>query len=519
MKSSKTLLLTICLVLMASLAWATGTPEAAGGGEDERFDVTWSYGYFGPEPDPDGLMAQTISENTNVNLEFNLAPSGTMMERLPVMISSGEYTDIITIRGSETRIHDWAEDGLFWPVGDAVAAHPNLSRNRPERLIQSGVVQDGEAYVIPNSALPWNFLMGIRQDWLDNLGLDTPQTWDELTEVARAFTYDDPDGDGEDNTWGFAMSTNWAQSNIVYSHYGVEIRQGEQLVLDDDGTINFGLMTDKGRAMIDWYQQAWEDGIIFPASVTMGYSQTGQAFDQGRFGIHRINPTTAFDIQSNLSEINPGAELAFIEPLSNDPWIAGARQFDGYWRSTGITNAVETESEYDAIIDMFDWLLSDEGNELWVYGVEGVHWEGRDLNGTPIVTDYWGREGGSNWGAFRNGFDVHADFGGGFNVPLRDTEEAEQIVALMQPWIESSEPFPNLAAFHDNTIYDPDDWAAVRDVAREGILKVILGEEGVTLDSVIAEMNEVGAQELLAVTRDWFDENGYDFPAPRDVVD
>jgi hypothetical protein len=168
---------------------------------------------------------------------------------------------------------------------------------------------------------------------------------------------------------------------------------------------------------------------------------------------------------------------------------------------------------------MCDWLLSEEGNELWVYGVEGVHWDGRDLDGTPIVTDYWQREGGSNWGAFRNGFDVHADFGGGFNVPLRDTEEAEQIVALMQPWIESSEPVPNLTAFHDNTIYDPDDWAAVRDVAREGILKVILGEEGVTLDSVIAEMNEVWAQELLAVTREWFDENGYDFPAPRDVAD
>ncbi len=44
--------------------------------------------------------------------------------------------------------------------------------------------------------------MWIRQDWLDNLGLEVPRTWDEMAAVAEAFVTQDPDGNGEDDTIG-----------------------------------------------------------------------------------------------------------------------------------------------------------------------------------------------------------------------------------------------------------------------------------------------------------------------------
>ncbi|MBO1722884.1 sugar ABC transporter substrate-binding protein, partial [Extibacter sp. GGCC_0201] len=50
----------------------------------------------------------------------------------------------------------------------------------------------------------WSFL--IRQDWLDNLGLYMPTTAEELLDVMRAFTFDDPDGNGKDDTYGFTAA-------------------------------------------------------------------------------------------------------------------------------------------------------------------------------------------------------------------------------------------------------------------------------------------------------------------------
>ena len=43
-------------------------------------------------------------------------------------------------------------------------------------------------------------VMIIRQDWLDKLGLKAPTTIDEFEEVIRAFTEDDPDGNGQKDT-------------------------------------------------------------------------------------------------------------------------------------------------------------------------------------------------------------------------------------------------------------------------------------------------------------------------------
>ena len=42
----------------------------------------------------------------------------------------------------------------------------------------------------------------IRKDWLENVGMEMPTTWEDLYNVAHAFTYDDPDGNGVKDTYG-----------------------------------------------------------------------------------------------------------------------------------------------------------------------------------------------------------------------------------------------------------------------------------------------------------------------------
>lgn len=46
----------------------------------------------------------------------------------------------------------------------------------------------------------------IRQDWLDNLNLQAPQTTDELYTVAKAFTDNDPDQNGKNDTYGIQLT-------------------------------------------------------------------------------------------------------------------------------------------------------------------------------------------------------------------------------------------------------------------------------------------------------------------------
>jgi putative aldouronate transport system substrate-binding protein len=49
-------------------------------------------------------------------------------------------------------------------------------------------------------------VLWIRGDWLKNLNLTPPKTMQELLALSRAFAKDDPDGDGQDNTFGMGLS-------------------------------------------------------------------------------------------------------------------------------------------------------------------------------------------------------------------------------------------------------------------------------------------------------------------------
>ncbi|MDT2194410.1 hypothetical protein [Paenibacillus larvae] len=47
--------------------------------------------------------------------------------------------------------------------------------------------------------------MYVRKDWLDRLGLEPPVTIEEYEKVIEAFATQDPNGSGEQDTYGLSM--------------------------------------------------------------------------------------------------------------------------------------------------------------------------------------------------------------------------------------------------------------------------------------------------------------------------
>ena len=84
--------------------------------------------------------------------------------------------------------------------------------------------EDGEMMAIPAPNITAGGVneMWIRQDWLDNLGLEAPRTWDEMVAVAEAFVKEDPDGNGKKDTAGLAERAFGA----VFGAYGLRCVTG-----------------------------------------------------------------------------------------------------------------------------------------------------------------------------------------------------------------------------------------------------------------------------------------------------
>src|SRR5690625_5784613 len=184
-----------------------------------------------------------------------------------------------TIRG--TTVLNALTSGMFWDVEPFLSEFDNLSQI-PEATIDVARV-DGGLYGVPAQKPLARYGVLVRQDWLDNLGLDEPHTLEELAEVARAFTHDDPDGDGQDNTTGFIDRSESSQLGfrILSGFFGA----GDRFQLDDEGTVAPACTPAAWKEAMEWYRGLYEDGLVNQEFVTMQKTNQRDAIARGDGGI------------------------------------------------------------------------------------------------------------------------------------------------------------------------------------------------------------------------------------------
>ena len=145
-------------------------------------------------------------------------------------MASGDLPDVITLEGAQ-RLVDFQQ----LAEADLLADMTDLWEQYASPLAKEVVGADGQ--VIFNAVSHGGRMKGIpgplgrpgfsysyfwvRQDWLDHLGLQPPRTTEELLEMTRAFTHDDPDGNGEDDTFAMMLDKGlWYRSEGFFWSFG-----------------------------------------------------------------------------------------------------------------------------------------------------------------------------------------------------------------------------------------------------------------------------------------------------------
>ena len=86
-------------------------------------------------------------------------------------------------------------------------------------------------------------VLNIRKDWLDKVGMTAPESFEDVVEIARAFTTQDPDGNGQNDTWGLALNKTMGENSGYGTAEGVLNAFGGSLlrqawVADETGKIS-----------------------------------------------------------------------------------------------------------------------------------------------------------------------------------------------------------------------------------------------------------------------------------------
>ena len=189
-----------------------------------------------------------LEERTNIHMDGKLISAMAGQEQFQLMMASGDYTDLLDSPGSNysTGLQGALDDDVLVDLTDVVAdCMPNYSAivATNEEYQKGTRVDDGRIGMIynlkPETYMPTEGPV-IRQDYLDDLGLPSPVTYDDLHDVLVAF---------RDN-YGATMWIPFSGSplgNYLGAGYGVAstyltFMSGREPFYQVDGEVKFGVL-------------------------------------------------------------------------------------------------------------------------------------------------------------------------------------------------------------------------------------------------------------------------------------
>src|SRR3989440_6303071 len=109
----------------------------------------------------------------------------------------------------------------------------------------------GDIYAVPFSAQA--NLLFIRSDWLARLNLQPPKTWEDVAAVAKAFTTQDPDGNGKNDTYGLAVPGSTTRGYISWYWSTFLWQAGGEYFTGGNGKFTANLNSPEALKATQWF--------------------------------------------------------------------------------------------------------------------------------------------------------------------------------------------------------------------------------------------------------------------------
>ena len=302
-----------------------------------------------------------------------LAPSSSMTEKMQLAIASNDIPDFgivdATMMASLIKndmVEDLTDEYEMW----ATDALKELTEQNNKGLFAPVTNSEGSymGIPVPNTLGDSYPIMWIRQDWLDNLGLDAPTTMDEALDIAMKLATEDPDGNGEKDTYGLYLDKDLNGLNYIMAAYEAYTND-EFWVKTEDGSLIAGCTDEKTKEPLERLAELYAAGAIDPEFAVKDAAKEEELIAAGKIGIYCglfFNPLGVMkDCVANID----GADWTAV-PM---PAAEGVETYTpgvplnvyGYiYAKKGIENP-------EAIIVMLNWLCAgyatpNEDNEFYI---------------------------------------------------------------------------------------------------------------------------------------------------------
>ncbi|MDF2986538.1 MAG: ABC-type sugar transport system, periplasmic component [Eubacterium sp.] len=357
-------------------------------------------------PDTNSVLKE-IESKTNSTLKVTYVSLADSASKLNTLIAAKTLPDIFwasTISDAE----QFKQNGMLADLTEYVKNSKAIQDNLGEVLASHPLNKDGKIYALFNADHDYAQNMNIRTDWLKKVGKEMPADLDSLYDVLYAFTYNDPDGNGKNDTLGLGASIvgNWNNFTNILGAYGIAANMsGLRPVQLDDGTVTTGLKHKNFLEAVKYFQKLYQNGVMDPDFATI---PTMDAFGKlwngkvGAFDFQCPGPTNNW-MPSRYTE-NPVPTFDFAAIKGPTGQAAQGKIYPSYTPSVVVSSTCKNPA---AAVKLLDFFMTEDGNALLRLGVEGKHfnWVDKAAGSYEMIKPYDDSTTNRNDGVF-----VYSDF-------------------------------------------------------------------------------------------------------------
>ena len=326
---------------------------------------------------------QRLEELTGIHIEWEIIKGADFETKVNLMFASGDYPDIIfadqlTLDDEEYGV----TQGLVIPITDELTSQ--YMPNYTERIAAEDddptaalVASDGQKY-----SVGWLFSQNynteqhffINQTWLDNLGLETPDTIDEVTEVLRAFKSEDANGNGDaSDEIPFEMGLDtWACGlSYMLPLFGIPADSKRWIYIDDDAKVQFAPTQDEFRTAMETFHTWYSEGLIDAEVLSQDDNTLTTKLKEGNVGLFAAWRLTSM----SYDQLAEDAVLYTPSGAKFSRYISQAN--DGAYLTVTNEHIAESLRWLDSLLEtetMFSLYYGDQddsGESGWMYNDEG----------------------------------------------------------------------------------------------------------------------------------------------------
>lgn len=358
--------LAILLVLALTACTGTAAPRETPAPAKAPLSIMLPLHLIQP-PSPE--LVEELERLTATELDLHWVPNEIYNDKLSLAIASASFMKATYVNFLEYQyMKNAIRLGMFWEIGPYLWDFPNL-RKLSSLVFEESAVDD-KIYGLYAERPESRQGILLRKDWLDRLGLEPPGTLEELYEVLRAFTHDDPDGNGLHDTIGLTD-----RNDLVYGAF-------KTLSSYFGAPNNWGLVHDRivpefetaaYMETMRYMKRLYDEGLVNRDFAVTSKQNQRAMLVQGQAGVYIGSMADAQRLADATQELDPAAEFTLVNRILGP---------SGYrvWAMPGYggmflfsKSAIQTKEELLDILGFFNRSMDADVSNLMRYGFEGRH--------------------------------------------------------------------------------------------------------------------------------------------------